>query len=1071
MKKKTVHPLCQVWQRAFVLAARFGCARQLVAQVPYHPPTAVKYQGVLTDGNSPANGLYDFEFRFFTEATNGLQVGGAVTNRNLPVSNGLFTAGIVTDVGELAANEPAPRFLQVGARPGGSDVAFTVLLPRQPLLSTPYAWLARDSVRVGGLTSSNFASAAHMHAADDLASGEVSPARGGLGVDTSAAAAGTLLQATGSSSWTMLPPGTNGQMLVSTSGMVGNGLLGWASLRSWLEPAEGIALDEMANPYRVRVKFDWLASGATDQSNTWSRVQVFNAGMGWPNGGTFFLPEVNDEVLVTFEQGHPERPVVVGRLWNNTDSPSRHGPSRQIQAGDATRPNRDGGDVILRPGVATGSGSNGAVRVQGALEIEDPANLSPRLRFSTSSSQFDASQFVDFPTFVVGPAPGGDTLTVRAGDASVTNQPGGDIILQPGAGRGSGQDGIVRVQRGVTLSAPNDTNGCLVLAAGGSGWDYDAIECVDYIIAARAGSSSNSLLIQVSDASGTNQNGGDVLLQPGRATGNRTNGAVLVKGILEVTDTAGQSLRLMGTISGQYETGFVDVPSVLALREDFASSLVARAGDAKGTNQNGGEIILQPGAGTGSGSNGTVRVLGPLELNDHSGQGLRLTGSLSGRYDGSGINLDCDISLLGSFEDALVLRAADAHGTNQNGGDLMLQAGVGTGSGTPGAIRLLAGKYAYEFDGHQGGWLHRHEAEPPGSLRYDFTNSQWQVSSAGGPFLPIATASISGGVNADLLDGFDAATAFAPAPRIYVSGADGFLPSGTVNSASIANSSIGSSDLASDAVTTGTIADGAVTSIKLAAEAVTTATLFDAAITTPKLADGAVTSEKVRTNLTIQDLTIVKKLDVASLALFRHCADGTHNQDALIILCRASTNGEQFLSWKINDVKIGGIDSNGVVHAPAFIGDGSNLTSVIPAADSVTTAQLAPGAVTSADLDANLTTQNLDVDGSLAVQQTLNGTAAKMRAETVATQNPSVANTSVLKLQFPAGPAPPIVSLPGGVDGQTVTVVNKGTDAVLVQSAPTLRLKGGLPANLGEGDTLTLCSLDGVWYEASRSDN
>jgi hypothetical protein len=167
----------------------------------------------------------------------------------------------------------------------------------------------------------------------------------------------------------------------------------------------------------------------------------------------------------------------------------------------------------------------------------------------------------------------------------------------------------------------------------------------------------------------------------------------------------------------------------------------------------------------------------------------------------------------------------------------------------------------------------------------------------------------------------------------------------------------------------------------------------------------------------------------------------------------------------------GAIATSGDVTAGSFTGSGAGLTGVIPAADSVTTAQLAPNAVTSADLDANLTAQNLTVNGSLAVQQTLNGTAAKMRTETVATQNPSVANTSVLKLQFPAGPAPPIASLPGGVDGQTVTIVNKGTDPVLVQSAPTLRLKGGLPANLGEGDTLTLCSVDGVWYEASRSDN
>lgn len=50
----------------------------------------------------------------------------------------------------------------------------------------------------------------------------------------------------------------------------------------------------------------------------WARVAVL---MGGNNRGTFFLPEVGDEVLVAFEAGDLERPFVLGGLWNGVDKP------------------------------------------------------------------------------------------------------------------------------------------------------------------------------------------------------------------------------------------------------------------------------------------------------------------------------------------------------------------------------------------------------------------------------------------------------------------------------------------------------------------------------------------------------------------------------------------------------------------------------------------------------------------------------------------------------------------------------------------------------------------------------
>jgi uncharacterized protein involved in type VI secretion and phage assembly len=64
---------------------------------------------------------------------------------------------------------------------------------------------------------------------------------------------------------------------------------------------------------RVKVKFPWLSD--TDESQ-WARLAVPMAGK---DRGTYFLPEVDDEVLVVFEHGDVRFPYIVGALWTGKD--------------------------------------------------------------------------------------------------------------------------------------------------------------------------------------------------------------------------------------------------------------------------------------------------------------------------------------------------------------------------------------------------------------------------------------------------------------------------------------------------------------------------------------------------------------------------------------------------------------------------------------------------------------------------------------------------------------------------------------------------------------------------------
>jgi uncharacterized protein involved in type VI secretion and phage assembly len=66
---------------------------------------------------------------------------------------------------------------------------------------------------------------------------------------------------------------------------------------------------------RLKVSFPWR--GETDQSY-WARVATLMAGN---DRGTFFLPEVDDEVLVAFDRGEMSHPYVIGALWNGVDAP------------------------------------------------------------------------------------------------------------------------------------------------------------------------------------------------------------------------------------------------------------------------------------------------------------------------------------------------------------------------------------------------------------------------------------------------------------------------------------------------------------------------------------------------------------------------------------------------------------------------------------------------------------------------------------------------------------------------------------------------------------------------------
>jgi len=77
-----------------------------------------------------------------------------------------------------------------------------------------------------------------------------------------------------------------------------------------IEDPEGIG--------RIKVKLPWTPDQANESYEVWARMATMFAGA---DRGSWFLPEIDDEVLVAFLFGNPEQPFIIGGMWNGVDGP------------------------------------------------------------------------------------------------------------------------------------------------------------------------------------------------------------------------------------------------------------------------------------------------------------------------------------------------------------------------------------------------------------------------------------------------------------------------------------------------------------------------------------------------------------------------------------------------------------------------------------------------------------------------------------------------------------------------------------------------------------------------------
>ena len=90
---------------------------------------------------------------------------------------------------------------------------------------------------------------------------------------------------------------------------------------------EEIYTDEFG---RIKVQFHWDRDGKRNESSScWIRVAQAWAGAKW---GALFLPRVGQEVIVSFLEGDPDRPLVTGSVYNAEQMPPYTLPDNQTMS-------------------------------------------------------------------------------------------------------------------------------------------------------------------------------------------------------------------------------------------------------------------------------------------------------------------------------------------------------------------------------------------------------------------------------------------------------------------------------------------------------------------------------------------------------------------------------------------------------------------------------------------------------------------------------------------------------------------------------------------------------------------
>src|SRR5262249_26210198 len=178
---------------------------------------------------------------------------------------------------------------------------------------------------------------------------------------------------------------------------------------------------------RVKVQFYWDRDHTkTPDSSCWVRVGSIWAGAGW---GGVPIPRVGQEGNVAFLDGDPDRPIIVGSVYNNENTPPYTLPDNKTQSGIKSRSTLQGDDSTFNE--LRFEDLKGSEQVYFHVEkdfqrvVENNDTLTVGVEGSNSLK--DGSQTITvYQGRTTTIKTGNETLTVEQGNRSVTVKQGDD---------------------------------------------------------------------------------------------------------------------------------------------------------------------------------------------------------------------------------------------------------------------------------------------------------------------------------------------------------------------------------------------------------------------------------------------------------------------------------------------------------------------------------------------------------------------------------------------------------------------------------------------------------------------
>lgn len=181
---------------------------------------------------------------------------------------------------------------------------------------------------------------------------------------------------------------------------------------------------------RVKVKLATIS----DEASHWAPISSLGAGK---DRGWFFLPEIDDEVLVMFAHGELSRPVVIGALWNGVDAPpdtNGGGNERRMihsRSGHQVVFDDDGDKILFKDGGGVGSveitGDSITITAsEGDVQIQSPAG---QLNVKAADIKLTASSDVTLKADGAMKISGSDVKVLGGSKLDIS---GSTVALNPG---------------------------------------------------------------------------------------------------------------------------------------------------------------------------------------------------------------------------------------------------------------------------------------------------------------------------------------------------------------------------------------------------------------------------------------------------------------------------------------------------------------------------------------------------------------------------------------------------------------------------------------------------------------